>query len=102
MVQWCVHPKKILWQVECSEDIQENLVMAENPPGSITINNLELVGMVLNSLILESLHLDLVYCHLATYFDNMATVIWEYNLYNSRLIITGYLLKFLGLKYTRP
>ena len=40
-MQWCVHPKKILWQVECSEDIQENLVMVENPPGSITINNLE-------------------------------------------------------------
>ena len=42
---WCSGTKTLkpfLWQVEWPQDIQDNLITAENTNGSITINNLEL------------------------------------------------------------
>ena len=70
----------------------------ENPNGSVTINDLELAGALLGFLVPESYGVALQYCHLATFCDNMTTVVWAYKLCNSKSRITGYLLRFLGLR----
>ena len=98
---WCSGIKTLkpfLWQVEWPKDIQDSLVTVENPNGSVTINDLELAGALLGFLVLESSGVALQYCHLATFCDNMTTVVWAYKLRNSKSRIAGYLLRFLGLR----
>ena len=98
---WCsgvTTLKPFLWQVEWPRDIQQALVTNENPNGSITINDLELAGALLGFLVLENTDAHLEYCHLATFCDNMTTVVWAYKLRNSKSRIAGYLLRFLGLR----
>ena len=63
-------------QVEWPQDIQDNLVTAENPNGKITINDLELAGAQLGFLDLEAKGLPLTYTHFATFCDNITTVAW--------------------------
>ena len=48
MGQWNKKIKILLWQVEWPQDIQYALVSDENPQGHITINDLELRGLLLN------------------------------------------------------
>ena len=73
------------------------LITAENPAGSITINDLKLAGALLGFLALEAQGVDVKYTHLATFCDNMTTVVWAYKLRNPKSCIAGYLLLFLGL-----
>ena len=54
------------------------LITAENPAGSITINDLELAGAILGFLALEAQGVDVKYTHLATFCGNMNTVVWAY------------------------
>ena len=66
---WCSGSKCLkpfLWQVESPQDIQDNLVTAENPNKKITINDLELAGALLGFLDLGAKGLPLTYTHLAT------------------------------------
>ena len=70
----------------------------ENPNGSVTINDLELAGALLGFLVLESYGVALQYCHPSTFCDNMTTVVWLYKLRNSKSLIAGYWLCFLGLR----
>ena len=65
---------------------------------SIAINDLELAGELLGFLVLEAQRVQIKYCHLATLCDNMTTVVWSYKLQDSKSAITGYLLRFLGLR----
>ena len=98
---WCsgkTRLKPFLWQVEWPKDIQDSLVTVENPNGSVTVNDLELAGALLGFLVLENYGVPLQYCHLATFCDNMTTVMWAYKLRNSKSRIAGYLLRFLGLR----
>ena len=94
---WCSGTtllKPFLWQVEWPKDIQDNLVTVENPHGSVTINDLELAGALLGFLVLKHHGMPLQYCHLATFCDNMTTVVWAYKLRNSKSKIAGHLLRF--------
>ena len=98
---WCsgttdLHP--FLWQVEWPQEIQAALITLENPSGSVTINDLELAGALLGFLVLESRGIPLQFYHLATFCDNMTTVVWAYKLRNSKSKIAGFLLRFLGLR----
>ena len=98
---WCSGTETVrpfLWQMEWPQDIQDMLITAENPTGTITINDLELAGALLGFLVLESLGVRLRYRHIATFCDNMTTVVWAYKLRNSKSRIAGYLLRFLGLR----
>ena len=70
----------------------------ENPNGSVTINDLDLAGALLGFLVLEKYGVPLQYFRLATFCDNMTTVVWAYKLCNLESIIAGYLLSFLGLR----
>lgn len=98
---WCSGTsalKPFLWKVEWPVDIQNELITDDNPDGSITINDLELAGALLGLLALEARGVDLMYKHLATFCDNMTTVVWGYKLRTSKSRIAGYLLRFLGLR----
>ena len=97
---WCSGTHDIqpfLWQIEWPTEVQERLVTPNNPGGSITINDLELAGALLGLLALADNGFDLRFCHLATFCDNMTTVVWSYKLRNSKSIVAGYLLRLLGL-----
>ena len=71
---------------------------AENPSGKITINDLELAGAILGFLALEAKLIPLTHTHLATFCNNMTMVAWAYKLCTSKSQISGYLLRFLGLR----
>ena len=71
---------------------------AEEPNVTITINYLELAGALLGFLALETKGIPLTYTRLATFCDNMTTVLWAYKLRMSKSQISGYLLWFLGLR----
>jgi hypothetical protein len=87
-----------LWQQAWPIDIQEALVTDDNPNGSITINDLELAGAVLNWLALEHQQLNLKHKHVATFCDNTSAVAWAYKLRTSKSIVAGKLLRMLGLR----
>jgi hypothetical protein len=60
---WCSGIKgltHIVWKVQWPQAIQDALITEENPSGKITINDLELAGMVLNWLVLEYMDIPLL------------------------------------------
>ena len=69
----------IVWQVEFRKYIQDRFISGISPGGDITINDLELVGIVFAFLVLE-LHLPLVYRHIIICCDNSLAVSWAYKL----------------------
>ena len=71
---------------------------ARKPNGTITINDLELAEALLGFLALEAKDIPLTYTQLATFCNNMTTVVWAYKLRTSKSQIAGYLLRFLGLR----
>ncbi len=89
----------ILWRFEWPEDIKAQLITDDNPNGTLTINDLELAGLVINWLVLECQgDLDLAFSHVGTFCDNTSAVAWAYKLRQSTSVIAGRLLRFLGLR----
>jgi hypothetical protein len=67
--------KPIVWQVQWPPDIQQALVSDTNPKGSVTINDLELAGLVLGWLVLEcQSHIHLAFHHIRMFCDNTSAV----------------------------
>jgi hypothetical protein len=92
-------PQPFLWQVPWPEDIRSNLVSESNPNGTLTINDLELAGLVLNWLALECQpDLQLTFHHIGVFCDNTSAVSWAYKLRTSTSIVAGRLLRLLGLR----
>ena len=87
-----------LWQVAWPEDIQKQFVSDKNPEGTITINDLELCGIVLGWLALESSGINLANTHIATFCDNTSAVSWVYKLRTSTSLVAGRLLRILGMR----
>jgi hypothetical protein len=88
----------IVWQVEWPQDIRENLVTDDNPNGSLSINDLELAGIVLNFLALEIVAPSIKHKHVGTYCDNTSAVSWATKLRTSKSIPAARLLRMLGLR----
>jgi hypothetical protein len=92
-------PQPFLWQVPWPDDIRSNLISDNNPNGSLTINDLELAGLVLNWLALECQPgLQLKFHHIGVFCDNTSAVSWAYKLRTSTSIVAGRLLRLLGLR----
>lgn len=89
-----------VWRLELPQDIQDNLVSESNPDGTITINDLEMAGVLLHWLALENIlgTEALKHAHVGIYCDNTATVSWAYRLSSSSSIIAGHLLRALALR----
>jgi hypothetical protein len=92
-------PRPFLWQVEWPTDIKNSLVSSSNPTGTITINDLELAGMVLGWLALECQEdIPLAFHHIGAFCDNTSAVAWAQKLRTSTSKIAGRLLRVLGLR----
>ena len=57
------------------QDIEDTLVTTDNTEGSITINDLEFTGALLDFLALEATTIMLKFMHLEKFYDNMTTVL---------------------------
>ena len=66
----------IVWRVEFLADIQAELVTWSNLNGTITMNDLELAGMIIEWLVLEFLVDDLVFKRVGLNCDNLNAVNW--------------------------
>ena len=91
--------RPFLWQLEWPEDIRNSLVTDANPSGTLTINDLELAGLLLNWLALECQpDLHLAFHHVGTFCDNTSAVSWAHKMRTSTSIVAGRLLRMLGLR----
>jgi hypothetical protein len=87
-----------VWQIQWPQYIQERLVTDDNPKGDISMNDLELAGIVLNFLALETMQPDLQNTHIGAYCDNTSAVSWATKLRTSKSIPAARLLRMLGLR----
>ncbi len=87
-----------VWKFEWPADIRDNLITDSNPKGSLTINDLELAGMVMGWLALEMLPLNLTYKHLGMFCDNTSAVSWAMKGSTSTSLPASRLLRFLSLR----
>jgi hypothetical protein len=91
--------KPFLWQYKWPQDIKNELISDTNPNGKLTINDLELAGLVLNWLALEcqkSVHL--AFHHVGAFCNNTSAVAWANKLRTSKSRVAGRLLQMLGLR----
>ena len=91
----------IVWRFEWPQDIRDALVTFSNPKGTITMNDLELAGIVLTWLVLEYLVQALAFCHVGIFCDNTTAVAWATKLNTARSIAASKLLRFLSLRMHR-
>ena len=50
----------MVWQSEWQQDIQDDMITEANQTGSLTINDLELAGLILGWLVLENVCANLL------------------------------------------
>ena len=87
-----------LWKYEWPADIKANLLTDKNPTGTLTINDLELAGMVLNLFALECTVKDLKFKHIAMFCDNTSAVSWTHRLRTSKSKSAARLLRIISLR----
>ena len=78
-------------------DVQQALVSDSNPMGNITHSDLEMAGILLHVMVLESIVL-LRNQHVGAICNNTPTVSWAYRLASRRSCIAGRLLRALALR----
>ena len=88
----------IVWKFEWPENIKTALVTNTNPSGSISINDLELAGMVLGWLVMEYTIPNLAFCHIGMFCDNTSAITWAHKGSSSKSIPAARLLRFLYLR----
>jgi hypothetical protein len=92
------HLKPFVWKYEWPSDIKNALVTSTNPNGTLTINDLELAGTVMNWLALECQPVTLKFKHIGMFCDNAAAVSWATTLRTSTSKTAGRLLRMLGMR----
>ena len=98
---WCSGTHSLqptVWQVQWPQAIKAKLITDKNPSGSLTINDLELAGIVLHWLVLEWMQIPLKYCHIGTFCDNVSATVWAHRLRTSTSIPAARLLRLLGIR----
>ncbi len=66
-------------------DIQQQLVTHDNPKGTISNLDLEMVGLILQWLVLENFA-DVAHTHIACLCDNTPTVAWSLRLLSTKAV----------------
>ena len=87
-----------LWKYEWPLDIKNNLVTDSNPDGQVSMNDLELAGMVLNLFALECNTTSLYHKHIATFCDNTSAVAWSQRLRTSKSKVAARLLRIISIR----
>ncbi len=90
----------VVWHMPWPKDIQDQLISEDNPNGTLTINDLEMAGVLLHWLVLEQIvpNKDLNNTHVGIFCDNKSTVCWSYKLHSKSSKIAQHLLRALGLR----
>jgi len=86
--------------VEFPPDIQQQLVLQENPHGKISNSDLEMVGLILQWWVLKNFA-DLAHTHLACWCDNTTTVAGASRLLSTKAKKAARLLGILALRRLR-
>ena len=88
-----------VWRLEWPMEIQQQLVSANNKQGTLSINDLEMAGVLLAWLALEHIiPTSLQGIHVGIFCDNMSTVTWTNKKSTSTSKIAGHLLRALALR----
>ena len=86
-------------RLEWPMKIQQQLVSANNKQGTLSINDLEMAGVLLAWLALEHIiPTSLQGIHVGIFCDNMSTVTWTNKKSTSTSKIAGHLLRALALR----
>jgi hypothetical protein len=89
--------RPVVWRLPWPADIEARLVSFRNPKGDLTINDLEMAGLLLQYLVLELL-VDLRHEHVAAWCDNTSTVSWARRMTSSRSRIGHRLVRALMMR----
>ena len=98
------HGKKSLqsqwvWRLEWPQEIQQRLNSKEHPKGSLSINDLEMAGLLMGWLVLEQIIPESIQgAHIGLFCDNTSAVAWTNKHSTSTSIIAGHLLRALALR----
>ena len=93
----------VTWFVEWPKGIADQLITDECPDGSISISELELAGILLQWLVLETLVPPelLLHCSVAIWCDNIPAVAWLYKLRNSTSQIASNIIRALAIRFQK-
>ena len=92
-----LHP--VIWRVAWPPDIVARLISRDNPDGDLTINDLEMAGLLLHYLVLEQLLPDMAGKHAAAWCDNTSTVSWARRQSCKRSRVGQRLLRALSIRH---
>jgi len=87
----------IIWRIEFPPEIRKQMVTQSNPKGSISNSDLEMTGLLLQWIVLESIT-DLAHAHVACWCDNTPTVAWATKLLSSKAVKAAQILRILALR----
>ncbi len=87
----------IVWRIPFPEKIQQKLVSQNNPSGTITNSDLEMAGLLMHWIVLESVA-DVQHAHVAAGCDNTPTVAWTSRLLASKARTAAHLVRALALR----
>ena len=87
-----------VFRLEWPEDIRRDMVSEANPSGSITNSDLEMAGLLLLWLVMESVCPSLDGAHVALFSDNSPTVHWVERLASRHSIVAMQLIRALALR----
>ncbi len=79
-------------------DIQQELVSTSNPHGRLTINDLEMAGMLLLWFVIEAVTKNITNINAALFSDNSPTVSWIDRLASRRSLTGAHLIRALALR----
>jgi len=86
----------IVWWVQFPLEIQAQVVSSENPKGTISNFDLEMVGLLLQWLVLENFA-NLTHKHVACWCNNTPTIVWASKLLATKATRAAHLLWILAL-----
>jgi len=87
----------IVWQVPFPPDIQAAVISEANPRGCISNSDLEMMGLLLQWLVLERFG-TLQHAHVACWCDNTPTVAWATRLLSTKATTAARILRILALR----
>ena len=88
-----------VWRLELPPAIQDQLVSDKNPKGSLTINDLEMAGILLQWLVLEHISpITLQHRNPLIFCDNTSAVAWTHKFSTTTSTVAAHLLMALALR----
>ena len=88
-----------VWRTPIPKELQDKLVSNHNPNGSLTINDLEMAGILTHWLVLEKIApCSLRHTNVGIYCDNTSAVSWAQRLSSTSSIIANHLLRALAVR----